>query len=85
MSVTGTQDSPVSLEHARPLIRRYLLSRQHEQAMQAFLKQSKVAAKITYVRDLAAPKAAMTGDAATSARGVLANGQPAPAPAPAVE
>jgi EpsD family peptidyl-prolyl cis-trans isomerase len=80
MSVTGTQDSPVSLEHARPLIRRYLVNRQHEQAMQAFLKQSKAAAKITYVRDLAAPKAAMTGEAATGARAVVANGQPDPAP-----
>jgi peptidyl-prolyl cis-trans isomerase C len=76
MCVTSTQDSPVSLEHARPLIRRYLVNQQHEAAMEAFLKQTKATAKITFVRDLGAPKAAASGKPPTEDRVVVADGEP---------
>jgi hypothetical protein len=51
----------VSLEHARPLIRRYLVYKGRQEAMDRFLTQTKASAKITYLRDLSAPKAAASG------------------------
>lgn len=60
MCITGAVDSPVSLEHARPLIRRYLVYKGREAAMDRFLKQTKATAKITYLRDLSAPKTRMS-------------------------
>jgi peptidyl-prolyl cis-trans isomerase C len=61
MCITGAVESPVSLENARPLIRRYLVYKRREEAMDRFIKQSKATATITYVRDPGTPKAAAEG------------------------
>jgi EpsD family peptidyl-prolyl cis-trans isomerase len=87
MSVTSTQDSPISFEHARPLIRRYLINKQHEAAIEAYLRQTKATAKITYTRSVGAPGTALSGGPLTNDRVATTSAEPdsAGAAATAVE
>jgi len=48
MYIAGIEDSPINLEQAQPLIERYLVNVRNEQAVAAFLKQSRSVVKIAY-------------------------------------
>jgi len=48
MYIASIEDSPINLEQAQPLIERYLVNVRNEQAVAAFLKQSRSVVKIAY-------------------------------------
>ena len=48
MYIVSIEDSPINLEQAQPLIERYLVNVRNEQAVAAFLKQSRSVVKIAY-------------------------------------
>jgi peptidyl-prolyl cis-trans isomerase C len=77
MCLTSTEDNPVALEQATPMIREFLTNASHQEALAAYIKQSKATAKIAYTRETdrnepvgevpAAPP--VTQDARLSAKG----------------
>jgi EpsD family peptidyl-prolyl cis-trans isomerase len=51
MSVTSTEDTPIALAQATPMISEYLINTSRKEALAAYIKQSRAAAKIAYTRD----------------------------------